>query len=120
MALNQVYNDGDQFSVAADDVTAPSSPESGDAVLVDQLAAVALTDPYEAGDGTDRITIKTNGVYELMVEASNGAIEVGHIVHIHESTGEVSNTSASSVRYGYALAHIDNSATASIPVKLGR
>lgn len=119
MALNQVYNDGDQFSVAAADITAPAAPESGDAVLVDQLAAVALTDPYVAGDGTSRITIKTNGVYELVVEASDGAIEVGHIVHINSTTGAVSNTAAGAVRYGYALGAVDSGATAVIPVKLG-
>lgn len=119
MATNQKYNDGVQFDVAASAVTAPADPSSGDPVLVEQLAAVALTDVYTAGDGVNRITIKTNGVYHLDVEANNGAIAVGHRVHIDSSTGAVTNTSAGGIELGYALEPVDSGATATIPVKLG-
>lgn len=119
MALNQKYNDGVQFDVAAADVTAPAEPNSGDAVLVDQLPAVALTDVYVAEDGTNRITVKTNGVYDLEVNANNGAIAVGHIVHANTTTAALTNTAAGSVRYGYALGAVENGATTTIPVKIG-
>ncbi|WP_026931219.1 DUF2190 family protein [Glycomyces tenuis] len=119
MATNQVLNHGDQFSVAAADVNAPASPESGDAVVIDQLPAVALTNVYTDTDGTNRITVKTNGVYEFAVNANNGAIEVGHVVHIHSTTGAVTNTATGGVRFGYALGAVASSATTVIPVKIG-
>lgn len=119
MATNEVFDYGDQFDVAADAVTAPAEPTSSDAVAVDQLPAVAQTDPYTAPDGTSRITIKTNGVHDLPVTASAAAIEVGHIVHIHSTTGVVSNTATGGIRFGYALAAVANAATATIPVKVG-
>lgn len=118
MALNQVYNDGVQFDVLASDVSAPADPTSGDPVVINQLPAVALTDPFTAGDGTSRITVKTNGVYEIEVDANNGAVEVGHRLHINGSTGVVSNTTGTP-EFGYALEAIDSGATATIPVKLG-
>lgn len=117
MATNQVYEFGDQFAVLAASVTAPADPESGDAVVVNQMPAVALTDVYEDTDGVEKITVKTNGVYEFAVNANNGALAVGHIVHIHASTGALSNTSG--VRYGYALEAVDSGATSVIPVKIG-
>lgn len=119
MALNQKYNDGVQFDVAAADVTAPAEPESGDAVLIGQIPAVALTSPFTDGDGVSRITVKTNGAYHLEVTASNGAVTVGALLYIHTSTGAVSNTSGSGVRFGYALDAVDSAATTTIPVKLG-
>jgi predicted RecA/RadA family phage recombinase len=119
MAINQQFNNGVQFDVPAAAVTAPAEPASSTPVLVGQLPAVALTDPYEAGDGTMRITIKTDGVYHFDVAASDGAIEIGHIVHIATATGVLSNTSGGGVRFGYALAPVDSTATANIPVKIG-
>jgi predicted RecA/RadA family phage recombinase len=117
MATNQVYEFGDQFTVLETEVTSPADPASGDPVAVGQMPAVALTDVYEDTDGVEKITVKTNGVYEFPVTASNGAIAAGHIVHIHASTGVLSNTSG--VRFGYALEAIDSAATAVIRVKIG-
>lgn len=117
MATNQVYNHGDQFDVAADAVTAPAEPTSSDPVVIDQLPAVALTDPFTNNAGESRITVKTNGVYDFEVEANNGALEVGHIVHIHATTGALSNTTG--VRFGYALGAVASGQTETIPVKIG-
>lgn len=117
MATNQVYNYGVQFDVAADSVTAPAEPTSNDPVVIEQLPAVALTDPFTNNAGESRITVKTDGWYDLEVEASNGALDIGHIVHIHATTGALSNTSG--VRFGYAMGAVADGATATIPVKIG-
>jgi len=118
MATNQVYNDGVQFDVPVSAVDSPASPGSGDAVLIGSLPAVALTDPWTDADGVSRITVKTNGVYELEVAAAGGAIAVGDLVYIDSTTGAL-NDSNGNVRFGYALGAIDNGATATIPVKIG-
>ncbi|MEU5157308.1 DUF2190 family protein [Glycomyces sp. NPDC021274] len=119
MALNQVYQYGRKFAVPTASITAPAAPESGDAVLVNQLPAVAQTDPLVGADGVSRVSIQTDGVWDLPVNANAGAIAVGHIVHIATADGALSNTAAGGVRFGYALAAVANAATTIIPVKLG-
>lgn len=118
MATNQVLNHGDQFSVPADAVTAPETPASSDAVVIGQMPAVALTDPYTADDDTSRITVKTNGVYTFDVNAAAGAIAIGDIVYINDSTGALSNTDTG-VQFGYALGAVANTTTTPIDVKIG-
>ena len=117
MATNQVLNHGDQFSVPADAVTAPETPASSDAVVIGQMPAVALTDPYTADDDTSRITVKTNGVYTFDVNAAAGAIAIGDIVYIG-TDGALSNTDTG-VQFGYALGAVANAATTPIDVKIG-
>lgn len=120
MALNQKFNDGDQFDVAAADVL-PADPASGDPVIVGQLPAVALTDPAADGTGADRITVKTNGVYDLAVtgadDLGNAAIAVGDVIYLEGPTLNVD--AVAGVRYGYALATVASGATSTIPVKIG-
>lgn len=118
MATNQKYNHGDQFSVPAAAVAAPSSPGSGDAVLVGELPAVALTDVYDTHDGDELITVKTNGVYHLEVDADDGAIGVGDRIYIDPAAGSLTNDGTGNVAYGYALGPVDSAATSTIPVKL--
>lgn len=120
MATNQVYNDGDQFTVPAADVTEPAAPESGDALLIgDSMPAVALTDVITDASDTDVITVKTNGVYELAVEAEGGAVSIGDRLYYDASDEGLNNSSSGNVSWGYALGPIDNAATATIPVKIG-
>lgn len=118
MATNQMYADANQFDVPASAV-APESATSGDAVLVGDLPGVALTDPYTAGDGTSRITVKTNGAYDLPVQASGSAVDYGDRVYI-TAAGAVTNASGSgNSPFGYALGTVDNASTGIIPVKIG-
>lgn len=124
MATNQVYNHGDQFSVAASEVTTPTGDAakiSGAAALVGTLPVVLLTDPQEDSTGTDRVTVKTNGVYDLAVNANNGAVSVGdrvYAVTAAASTLTLTNTSTSSTAYGYALEAVSSGSTTVIPVKI--
>lgn len=120
MATNQVYNHGDQFDIPAADVTEPAEPSSGDALLVgDSLPAVALTDTYTDGDGTSRITVKTNGVYELPVEAEAAAVSIGDRLYYDAGDDGLNNSSSGNTSWGYALGAVDNGATSTIPVKIG-
>lgn len=119
MATNQVYEHGDQFQIVASAVDEPATPTSGDPVLIGALPAVALTDVYEDLDGVEKITIKTNGVYDLAVEAEGGAIAIGDIVYYDAGDEGLNGASSGNTRYGYALGAIDSGATAVIPVKIG-
>jgi|SRR5690554_480828 len=124
MATNQKFNDGNQFDVLASEVTTPTGEEakvSGAAALVGTLPVVLLTDPFDSHDAADRITVKTNGVYELPVSANDGAVATGDRVYAATApaaTLTLNNTSTSSTAFGYALAPVDSGATAEIPVKI--
>ena len=112
MALNQVFEHGDQFVVIA---TEPATPASGDPILVGQLPGVALTD--EDADG--QVTGKFNGVWDFEVEAEGGAVAPGAIVYYDAADDGLNNSASGNVRFGYALDAIDNAATATIRVKIG-
>jgi predicted RecA/RadA family phage recombinase len=117
MALNEVYDYGDQFGIA---VTEPDTPESGDPVLVGQLPGVALID--EQPDGLT--TIKTNGVYTFAVKGhdgtANAAIAAGDIVYYDTgANGPLNVNDTAGVRFGYALDAVASGATTTIRVKIG-
>jgi predicted RecA/RadA family phage recombinase len=119
MATNQTFNDGDQFDIPTAAVTSPPSPTSGDPLLIGVLPAVALTDPYTAEDGTSRITVKTNGVYEFPVEAEGGAVAVGTRLYYDNADDGLNDASSGNTSWGYALEVVDNGATSVIRVKIG-
>lgn len=113
MATNQVYNHGDQFDVVC---TAPTTPASGDPVLVGQLPGVALTD--EGADG--RTTVKFNGVYDFPVKGettTNAAVAAGDILYY--DGGVINKDNTNGVRFGYALEAVSSGATTTIRVKIG-
>lgn len=113
MALNILQEHGDQYAVAC---TAPTTPASGDPVLVGQLPGVALTDEDAAG----LTTVKFNGIADLAVDAEGGAVAVGDLLYYDTADANKLNNSASgNVRFGYALGAVDNGALATIPVKIG-
>lgn len=117
MALNEKYEDADQFAVPYADVV-PTDAASGDAVLVGgALPAVALTDMWTGEDGVDQITVRTDGAHHLEVNAAAGALGWGNEVFIDATSGALSNTSG--VHYGYALGDVASAATTTIPVKIG-
>lgn len=124
MATNEVFDYGDQFDVAADEVTTPTGEDakvSGAAALVGMLPVVLQTGPQTNNVGDERITVKCNGVHDLPVEADNGAVAVGdrvYAVTAPASTLTLSNTATSSTAFGYALEAVTSGQTATIRVKI--
>lgn len=120
MALNQIHNPGEQFSVPADAVTTPTGEAekvSGAPALVGELPVVLLTSPEEDSTGVERVTVKTNGIWEFPVEATDGAIAIGDRVYVDPAPAEsmtLSNTEATA--YGFALAEVADGDTTPIPV----
>ena len=119
MATNQVYDLGNLRTLAVA-CTAPTTPASGDPVLLGQLPGVALADEDSAG----LTTIATDGVFTLAVKgedgAGNAAIAAGDIVYYDSAaTVKVNKDSTNGVRFGYALEAVSSGATSSIKVKVG-
>lgn len=116
MAKNIVFEDGDQIALAATD---PTTPASGDPVVVGQLPGVALIN--EQADG--KTTIKTNGVAALSVKGvdggGNSAVAAGDILYyVAADTPKISKKNTG-VRFGYALEAVSSGATTTIRVKIG-
>lgn len=117
MATNRVYEHGTQFAAVC---SAPTTPASGDPVLVGQIPGVALID--EEADGTT--TIQTDGVFELSVKgenaSGNNAVAVGDILYYEAGqTPPINKDATNGVRFGYALEAVTSGATATIRVKIG-
>ena len=115
MATNEVFEHGRHLSLAATD---PTTPSSGDPVIVGQIPGVALTD--EDSDGNT--TIATEGVYDLSVEGTNGsnvAVAAGDILYYVSANDPKLSKTTSGVRFGYALEAVGSGATKTIRVKLG-
>lgn len=116
MATNIIFEDGDQFGVAA---THPATPKSNDPIHVGQLPGVALTD--ERADGN--VSAKFNGVAKLSVKgidgAGNSAVAPGDTLFYVDADTPVLSKKNTGVRYGYALEAVAGGATATIRVKIG-
>lgn len=116
MAKNLVYADGEKLSVVCSD---PTTPKSGDPVLIGQIPAVATTN--ERADGTT--SVDTAGVWNLSVKgvdgSGNSAVAAGDILYYVAADTPKLSKKATGVRYGYAMAAITSGSTATIPVKLG-
>jgi predicted RecA/RadA family phage recombinase len=116
MATNELYDRGEQLSLAATD---PATPASGDPVLVGQISGVALT----AEDSAGNTTIKMVGVFTLSVRGvdggGNSAVAVGDILYYVAADTPKLSKKTTGVRYGYALGTVSGGATTTIPVKLG-
>jgi predicted RecA/RadA family phage recombinase len=119
MATNQVFEYGDQFDVLAASVTEPATPESGDPILIGALPAVALTDVWEDADGVERITVKTNGIYEFPVEAQGGNSTVGALLYYDAADDGLNNAASGNTRWGYGLGVVTSGTTSVIRVKIG-
>lgn len=117
MALNQVYDHGDQFAVVC---SAPATPASGDPVIVGQIPGVALI--AEGADGLT--TVKFNGVYEFLAKGettTDAALSVGDIVYYDSAATphKINKDSSNGVRFGYALDALASGASGTIRVKIG-
>ncbi len=116
MAKNIVFEDGDQIALAATD---PTTPASGDPVVVGQLPGVALIN--EMADG--KTTIKTNGVATLSVKGvdggGNSAVAAGDLIYYVSADTPKLSKKNTGVRFGYALEAVSSGATTTIRVKIG-
>ncbi|WP_326642884.1 DUF2190 family protein [Streptosporangium sp. NBC_01755] len=116
MATNIIFDEGVQLQLAATD---PTTPVSGDPVLVGQLPGVALTN--EGSDGLT--TIKTDGVATLSVKgvdgSGNSTVSAGDIIYYVTGDTPKLSKKATGVRFGYALEGVTSAATATIRVKIG-
>jgi predicted RecA/RadA family phage recombinase len=101
MATNQKRLVARRLSLAATD---PTTPASGDPVLVGQIPGVATVAKGAGGNATANTSIDTAGSYNLSVKGvdggGNSAVAVGDIIY-------------------YALEAITSGSTATIEVKLG-
>jgi predicted RecA/RadA family phage recombinase len=120
MATNKVYDRGVQLSLAATD---PTTPASGDPVLVGQMPGVALIN--ETADG--KTSVAFEGVFTLSVKgvttaAAGSAVAIGDILYyVPGNTPKLSKATgdAGAVRFGYALGTVASAATGTIQVRLG-
>ena len=116
MAKNRAFEEGRKLSVAC---TAPTTPATGDPVLIGQIPGVAL--PDERTDGTT--TVDTAGVYRLSVKGidggGNSAVAVGDIIYYVAGDTPPLSKKATGVRFGYALEGVASGGTATIMVKIG-
>jgi predicted RecA/RadA family phage recombinase len=116
MAKNIVFEDGTQIALAATD---PTTPASGDPVLVGQIPGVALI----AKNADGLTTVKTNGVATLSVKGidggGNSAVAAGDILYYVTGDTPKISKKTSGVRFGYALEAVTSGATATIRVKIG-
>lgn len=114
MALDRVYAQSSQ--VMPNLVVTPAAVKSGKPCLFGNIPGVALED----ADASNATIMQKDGIFNLSVIASNGAIVAGDLLYLDTATAAVlSNTSASSIRFGYALAAIGNGLTATIQVQVG-
>jgi predicted RecA/RadA family phage recombinase len=115
VATNIIFEEGDQLAYTCTD---PTTPASGDPVIIGQIPGVALV----AEDSAGLTTVKTNGVARLSVKGTNGsdtAVAAGDILYyVSANTPKLSKTT-SGVRFGYALEAVSSGATTSIRVKIG-
>jgi predicted RecA/RadA family phage recombinase len=108
MAINEVYDDVDNFPI-----TVPAGVVSGDPVAIGTLVGVALIDRQADG----KTVIARRGCYELTV---TGAITLGAPVYAVVAADLVTSLTATvgtNIRFGTAGAA--QAATGSIPVILG-
>ncbi|MEV1013770.1 DUF2190 family protein [Micromonospora sp. NPDC049801] len=100
--------------------SAPTTPQSGDPVLCNQIPGVALT-PKDTNNVT---TVALNGVFDLSVKGEgsggNAAITLGSKVYYEAGqTPPLNVDSTNGVFFGYALAPVASGATTTIPVRVG-
>ena len=103
MAKNMVYDPGQKLQVVLAGVV------SGAPIVIGQLGGVALTSSEAV---TNKVSMQTAGVFLLTV---TGAVTVGAI--LYWAAGGVLSTTATGVRFGYALDAL--AATGLCRVKLG-
>lgn len=95
----------------------PDGTVSGDAVVVGSIIGVAATDKGKGGNPADNASVWTEGVYDLPVSTTVGA--VGTALYKAAGTAALTTTATSNTLFGYAL-ETKGSGTAPIRVKLAK
>ena len=115
MATNQIFDEGDDLSVACTD---PATPAAGDPVRFGQLGGVAQT--AERSDGNTSVSFE--GVFKLSVKGVNGsgntAIAAGDTIFYVDADTPKLSAKATGVKYGTALDAVASGATTTIRVRL--
>lgn len=115
MTKKQVYEDGDQLSVAV-----ASGTLSGDPVVLGRVPGVALKDRDAT---TGEATVKFDGVHLISVRgwsgAANAAIAVGDTVYFNSGSTPKVDANAAGIPYGTALQAVASGATTEIQVRVG-
>lgn len=114
MAKNRVFTAGQYLSLVC---TAPTTPLSGDPVLIGQIPAVATS--AERADGTTPVDLGP-AVYTLPVTSVSTAIAVGDRLYAVTGSPVVINNVNTGVPFGFALGAVANGQTANINVKIQR
>lgn len=123
MAKNMVRSYSTEKTFAAV-CSAPTTPVSGDPVLVGQIPGVALTDEGGGGNAATDTTVACDGDWTMSVKgennAGNSAVAVGDILYYEAGqTPPLNKDNVAGIRWGYALAAITSGSTASIVVRCG-
>lgn len=123
MATNMVraYSPEKTFQAVC---SAPTSPVTGDPVLVGQVPGVALGDEGEGGNLATTTTVARDGQWRMSVKgenaAGNSAVAVGDILYYEAGqTPPLNKDSTNGIRWGYALEAVTSGATATIIVECG-
>lgn len=111
MAKNRVYERGQYLSLVC---SSPTTPASGDPVLIGQLPGVAQAN--EEADGLTSVDLGP-AVYSLPVSASGGAVTVGARIYAAAGSPVILSITNTGVPFGFALGAVP-SGTAVINVKI--
>lgn len=100
--------------------TDPTTPASGDPVLVGQIPGVALV----AEDAAGLTTIALDGAFNLSVKgvdgSGNSAVAVGDAIYYVTGDTPKLSKKTSGVLFGYALGTVGSSSTGTITVEVGK
>jgi predicted RecA/RadA family phage recombinase len=117
MAKNVIFDDGDRLSVIC---TYPTTPKSGDPVIVGDNPGIANTD--ERADGTTSVQFK--GVVEIPVKGinagGNSAVAVNDKLYYTDGDTPPVSKKATGVAYGMAIAAVGSGATKTVRVRIGK
>jgi len=119
MATNIVNKPGDQMNVV---VSHPTSPVTGDPVRYGQMTGIALTDEGEGGNISTETTvdfgpyIATHSVKGID-GSGNSAVAVGDKLYYPDADTPPLSKKDTGYFYGYAMATVGSSSTATIAVK---
>lgn len=122
MATNEIFDNGNQFSVLAAQVTTPTSAAnkvSSAPALVGTLPVVLQTTPEDGIDGVSRVTVKTNGMHEFPVTAVGSNITVGarlYALTAPAASLTLNNTATNSTLFGFAMGEVTSGETSIIRV----
>ncbi len=117
--MAQNYVSKGEFIYAA--ATDPTTPTSGDPLIVGTIAGVAITDEGDGGNASGESTIATEGVFDVPVVGHNGSSDAAVAIgdKIYYDTGiHGLNVNSSGVLFGKALEDVAEGDTETINVML--